>query len=322
MLTQFSPKAARLRTHLTYANVMSTLCFFAVVGGGTAYAAIAANQVNSRSIKNNAVRSVDVKDGALTGGDVSDSSLTGADVANDSLTGQDVNESTLDLPGAPASLPPSGPAGGDLTGSYPNPLLAANSVSAAEILDGTIDFNDIANNGIAAEDIQVGSLTGTQIGDNSLTGADINESTLGQVPDSATLQGSNRARTASEASSDSDFNQNALVVGSPESVLSSAQFAGNAGPADALINASVQVSGSTGGAVHCQGEIDTGDGFTAVGSTARAEFTAANQEIQLPVVGFANNSVSGTHPVRIFCSALANPAIFEGGDLTVLSVPE
>lgn len=47
---------------------------------------------------------------------------------------------------------PSGGAGGGLTGSYPNPLIAPNAIASAQVVD------------------------------NSLTGADLNESTLAQVP--------------------------------------------------------------------------------------------------------------------------------------------
>jgi hypothetical protein len=43
-------------------------------------------------------------------------------------------EARIDRVGqVPASLPPSGPAGGDLTGDFPNPLIGANSVAGAEI---------------------------------------------------------------------------------------------------------------------------------------------------------------------------------------------
>ena len=64
---------SRLRSHLTYANVVSSLCLFIVLGGGTAYAA---KTIGSKQIANNSVQGKDIKNGSITGKDVRKKSLT------------------------------------------------------------------------------------------------------------------------------------------------------------------------------------------------------------------------------------------------------
>ncbi|MFL5871136.1 MAG: hypothetical protein ACJ75R_08635 [Solirubrobacterales bacterium] len=87
----------RGRRRLSYANVMSTLAVFLVVAGGSAFAAsLAANSVNSKTVKDNSLKSIDLRDGkAVSTDDVIDASLTGTDLADNSVTAADVDESTL-----------------------------------------------------------------------------------------------------------------------------------------------------------------------------------------------------------------------------------
>ena len=61
---------ANLRSHLSYANVVSSACLFILLGGG-AYAAtqLPKNSVGSKQIKKNAVNSSKVKNGSLAAGD-------------------------------------------------------------------------------------------------------------------------------------------------------------------------------------------------------------------------------------------------------------
>ena len=68
----------RLRSQLTYSNVVSTLCLILLVGGGTAYAA-------SKALPKNSVGSKQIKKGAVTGAKLANGSVTGAKVALSSL---------------------------------------------------------------------------------------------------------------------------------------------------------------------------------------------------------------------------------------------
>ena len=96
----------RLRGKLTYANVVSTLCLFLVLGGG-AYAAIKLpkNSVGSKQLKKNAVTTSKIKNAAVTGeklaagsvggAQLQANSVSGGDVQAGSLTGSDINQTTL-----------------------------------------------------------------------------------------------------------------------------------------------------------------------------------------------------------------------------------
>ncbi len=67
----------KLRSNLTYANVMVTILAFLVLGGGAAFAAgqLAKNSVGAKQLKNNAVTTAKIKKAAVTGAKIKLSSL-------------------------------------------------------------------------------------------------------------------------------------------------------------------------------------------------------------------------------------------------------
>jgi hypothetical protein len=111
----------KIRKHLSYANVVASLALFLVVSGGAAYAAshLAKNSVGARQLKVNSVTGAKVKDGSLTGADVDASTIGQVPSAKSA-----------------ASAPPTGVAGGALSGSYPNPQIASGAITAAALARG------------------------------------------------------------------------------------------------------------------------------------------------------------------------------------------
>jgi hypothetical protein len=113
----------QIRKRLTYANVMSSLAVFLILGGATAFAAIkkvGANEIKANSIKtgkivkeavtegklkngavtanklgNLAVTTDKIADNAVTTSKIADNAVTTGKIANDAVTGAKVNESSL-----------------------------------------------------------------------------------------------------------------------------------------------------------------------------------------------------------------------------------
>src|SRR5829696_5728599 len=81
----------RLRSHLTYANVMATIAVFLVLSGGTAVALTGTNTVFTDDIVNDQVKSADVRNDDLAKG-----GLGALDLRAGSVRGSEVLESTLD----------------------------------------------------------------------------------------------------------------------------------------------------------------------------------------------------------------------------------
>ncbi len=82
----------KLRKRLTYANVMSSMAVFLVLGGATA---VAAKKIGSNELKSNSVTTAKLKKNAVTAAKIKKNAVTEAKIKNDAVTGTKVKESTL-----------------------------------------------------------------------------------------------------------------------------------------------------------------------------------------------------------------------------------
>lgn len=71
-----------------------------------------------------------------------------------------------------------GAAGGDLTGTYPNPLIGNNKVISAYVLDGTLINADLASQTVDSNKIKNRVVTTVKLGDNAVTSVKIASQTV------------------------------------------------------------------------------------------------------------------------------------------------
>ena len=137
---QSGPKAAssadlrpRILHRLTYANVVSTLCLFLLLGGATAYAAAT---IGSADIIDESILSQDVKNAEVKSPDIASNAIGTGKIQNDQVFSADVRDDTL---------PDGGLKSSDIaTGAIGSSEIANNAVGSSTVFDHALGRQDIA----------------------------------------------------------------------------------------------------------------------------------------------------------------------------------
>jgi hypothetical protein len=134
----------QIRRHFTYANVMSSLAVFLILGGATA---IAANKIGANRLKANSVKTGKIVKEAVTASKLKKAAVTEAKIADGAVTNGKLADNAVTTPKIADN-------------AVTNPKIADNAVTGSKIADGSVSGADI-NIGSAPFSQVVAEIRGT-----------------------------------------------------------------------------------------------------------------------------------------------------------------
>ena len=131
----------RLRTKLTYSNVIASIALFAALGGVAVAAGVPKNSVGPKQLKKGAVTGAKIRKGAVTAGKLGPKSVVAGKLGQNAVT--------------PGNI---------VNGGVTTSKIGAQAVIASSIKNGVITTNKLANANVTTAKLADGSVTNAKLG--------------------------------------------------------------------------------------------------------------------------------------------------------------
>jgi hypothetical protein len=148
----------RLRSRLTYSNVIASIALFVALGGAAVAAGLPKNSVGPRQLKKGAVTAAKIRKGAVSAGKLAPKSVVAGKLGPNAVT--------------PGNI---------VNGGITTAKIGAGAVIASSIKNSVITTNKLNNDAVTTAKLAAGAVTTSTLANGAVTAAKLGPEVLGTI---------------------------------------------------------------------------------------------------------------------------------------------